>query len=155
MRCATTRRFPPEHVLVRIDPEPYRLALAKAEAELDLARNQVETARATWHETQSELGEVENQAAYLAKQLQRQQFAGGSGVVAAAQLEEAQNDAAVARGRLNVVRRRLERVLTALGGDPEIPTDQHPMVRDKKADRDRAALDLAHTTWLRRSMGSR
>jgi membrane fusion protein (multidrug efflux system) len=134
--------------LVRLDPEPYRLALAKAEAELDLARNQVETARATWYETQSELGEVENQAAYLAKQLQRQQSLAGSGVVAAAKLEEAQNDAAVARGRLNVVRRRLERVLTALGGDPEIPTDQHPMVRDKKADRDRAALDLAHTTLI-------
>ena len=39
-------------------------------------------------------------------------------------------------------------MLTMLGGDPDIPTDQHPMVRDKKADRDRAALDLAHTTIL-------
>src|SRR6185437_9933652 len=27
-----------------------------------------------------------------------------------------------------------------------IPTDQHPLVRDKQADRDRAALDLVHTT---------
>src|SRR5450432_3995259 len=56
-------------VLVRIDPEPYRLALAKAEATLDLARTQVETARATWRETQSELGEVESHAAFLLRQL--------------------------------------------------------------------------------------
>jgi membrane fusion protein (multidrug efflux system) len=32
-----------------------------------------------------------------------------------------------------------------LGGNPDIATDQHPLVRDKKADRDRASLDLTHT----------
>src|SRR5947209_19352425 len=32
-------------VLAKIDPEPFRLALAKAEAELDAARTTVETAR--------------------------------------------------------------------------------------------------------------
>jgi membrane fusion protein (multidrug efflux system) len=35
-----------------------------------------------------------------------------------------------------------------LGGDPAIPTDQHPMVRDKKAERDRASLDLSHTALV-------
>ncbi len=34
-------------MLLRIDPEPFLLALAKAEAELDTARTLVETARAT------------------------------------------------------------------------------------------------------------
>jgi membrane fusion protein (multidrug efflux system) len=133
-------------VLVRIDPEPYRLALAKAEAALDLSRNQVETARATWRETQSELGEVESHAVFLARQLQRQQALADRGVVSASILESAQNDAAVARDRLVVVRRRLERVLTVLGNDPNIATDDHAMVRDKIADRDRAALDLVRST---------
>jgi len=132
-------------VLVRIDAEPYRLAFAKAAADLDVARAQVETARATYHETQSELGEVENQAAHLERQLARQESLAQHGVVSATVLETAQNDAAVARDRLTVVRRRLDRVLAALGGNPDIPTDAHPMVRDKLADRDRAALDLAHT----------
>jgi membrane fusion protein (multidrug efflux system) len=132
-------------VLVRIDPEPYRLAFAKASADLDVARAQVETARATYHETKSELGEVENQAAYLEHQFQRQQALAQHGVVAASAWEAAQKDTAVARDRLNVVRRRLDRVLAALGGDPAIATDQHPTVRDKMADRDRTALDLAHT----------
>ena len=36
-------------------------------------------------------------------------------------------------------------MLTALGGDPAM-TDQHPMVREKQAERDRAALDLERTT---------
>jgi membrane fusion protein (multidrug efflux system) len=133
-------------VLVRIDPEPYRLALAKAEAALDIARMQVETARASWRETQSELGEVEAHATFLMHQLQRQQALAERGVVSASTLEGAQNDAAVARDRLNVVRRRLERVLTTLGAEPNVTTDNHAMVRDKIADRDRAALELARTT---------
>ena len=133
-------------VMVRIDPEPYRLALAKADAELDLARTQVETARATWRETQSELGEVETHAAFLARQLQRQLALAERGVVSASTLESAQNDASVAKDRLTVVRRRLERVLSVLGGDPNVRTDDHAMVRDKTADRDRSALDLARTT---------
>ena len=44
------------------------------------------------------------------------------------------------------VREKLQRVLTALNGDPQLPADQHPMVRDKTAARERAALDLARTT---------
>ena len=134
--------------LVRIDPEPYRLALAKTSAELDIARTTVETARATYLETKSQLGEVENQAAHLERQLARQLALAQHGVVATSVLETAQNDAAVARDRLNVVRKRLERVLAALGGNPDIATDDHPTVRDKLADRDRAALDLSHTTLV-------
>ena len=59
--------------LVKLDPEPFKLVLEKAEAELDNARTTVETARAQWLETQSELAEVEAQADYLARQAQRQQ----------------------------------------------------------------------------------
>ena len=33
-------------------------------------------------------------------------------------------------------------MLAALGGNPEIATDEHPLVREKLAERDRAALDL-------------
>jgi membrane fusion protein, multidrug efflux system len=135
-------------VLVRLDPVPYQLALDKAEAALDQARIQVENARATWMETRSELGEVESRADYLDRQARRQQELARTGVVSATRLEEAQNDAAVARDRLTVVRSRLQRMLTMLGGNPDIPTDRHPLVRDKKADRDRASLDLAHTTML-------
>ena len=43
------------------------------EAELDAARTTVETARAQWLETRSELAEVESQADYLNRQALRQQ----------------------------------------------------------------------------------
>jgi membrane fusion protein (multidrug efflux system) len=132
--------------LVKIDPEPFRLALDKAEAELDNARTSVETTRAQYHETSSELAEVENQAEYLTRQAGRQQALAATGAASITKLDEAQNAAAVARDRVGVVKRRLARMLSALGGKPDIPTDDHPLVREKRAERDRAALDLKRTT---------
>jgi len=133
-------------VLLRIDPEPFQLALAKANAELETARTTVETARATYIETKSELGELESRADFLGRQFARQQELNSRGVAPATKMEEAQNDAQVARERINVVRQRLARLLTVLKGDPEMPTDKHPLVLERIADRDRAALDLARTT---------
>jgi membrane fusion protein, multidrug efflux system len=132
--------------LVELDPEPFRLALDKAEAELDDARTTVETERAQYYETQSELAELESQADYLGRQAARQQALAATGVAAVSKLEGAQNDAAVARDRITVMKKRLNRMLAALGGNPAIPADDHPLVREKRAERDRAALDLRRTT---------
>jgi membrane fusion protein (multidrug efflux system) len=133
-------------VLLRIDPAPFRLALEKAEAELDAARALVETARATYRETLSELGELESRADYLARHARRQEELASRGVAPTARMEETRSDAQVARERINVVRQRLTRLLTTLKGDPDLPADEHPTVRERVADRDRAALDLARTT---------
>ena len=132
--------------LIELDPEPFRLALDKANAELDNARTSVETARAQWAETQSELAELESQADFLSRQAARQQALAATGTAAVSKLEEAQNAAAVARDRIIVMKRRLARMLAALGGKPDIPTDDHPIVREKRAERDRAALDLKRAT---------
>ncbi len=133
-------------VLLHIDPAPYEFALRKAEAELDTARTLVEVARATYHETLSELGELENRAQYLSRQAMRQQLLAARGVAPAARMEETASDAQVARERINVLRQRLARVLTTLMGDAALPVDQHPSVREKLASREQAALDLARTT---------
>lgn len=132
--------------LFRIDPVPFRLALDKAEAELDNARTTVETSRAQYFETQSELDELQSQADFLARQAARQQALATTGAASVTKLEEAQNAAAVARDRIGVVKRRLARMLAALVGNPNIATDDHPLVREKRAERDRAALDLQRTT---------
>jgi len=133
-------------VLLRIDPAPYHLALAKAEAELDTARTLVETARASYRETLAELGELENRAEYLNRLARRQAELHTKGVAPVQRMEETASDAQVARERINVVRQRLTRLLTTLKGDPTLPVDTHPQVREALAERDRAALDLARTT---------
>ena len=83
---------------------------------------------------------------YFQRQWQRQEELAIKGVASVAKREESQNDARAAADRVASVREKLQRVLTALNGDPQLPADEHPMVRDKTAARERAALDLARTT---------
>jgi len=131
--------------LITIESRPFRLALDSAEAELDGARSQVETLRATWRETVAELADAEARATYFQRQWQRQEELAAKGFASAMKREESENEARAATDRATTVRERQRRVLTALNGNPEMPTDDHPMVRDKIAARERAALDFART----------
>jgi membrane fusion protein (multidrug efflux system) len=132
-------------VLLRIDPAPFRLALQKAEADLEQARTLVETARATYRETLAELAELESRAEFLGRQARRQQDLAARGAAPIAKLEETVTDAQVARERINVTRQKLIRLLATLKGDPELPVDEHPSVLEAISDRDRAALELERT----------
>ena len=132
-------------VLFTIDPEPYQVALAKAQAELDSTRSQVRTMVATWHEARSELQEAESKVAYWNTQLARQKTLSERGIVSSSKFEEVENNATAAVDRVSVVRKKVDRVATQLVGDPNRPVDEHPMVREKMAERERAQLDLART----------
>ncbi len=132
--------------LITIEPRPFRLALDSFEAELDAARTHVETLRATWREAKAELADAEARAAYFKRQFERQQELASKGVTSASRLEEAQNESRAAADRVTSAREKLRRVLVALNGDPELPAEDHPLVREKSAARERAALDLARTS---------
>jgi len=132
-------------VLVRLDPAPYRLALAKAEAELDSARASLEQLKVSLRETKAEHKEAENRSLYLEVQARRQHELAARGVSPAAKIELADSDALQARDRLAMLHERIARVQAALGGDPDLATDGYPLVREKAASRDRAALDLAYS----------
>jgi membrane fusion protein (multidrug efflux system) len=132
-------------VLVRLDPEPYRLALAKADAEIESARNGVEQLKVSLRETRADAKETENRLAYLEVQAKRQRELSGRGVSSAARVEQADSEEQQARDRLSMLQTRIARVEAALGGNPEQPTDRYAAVREKQALRDRAALDLSYT----------
>jgi membrane fusion protein (multidrug efflux system) len=132
-------------VLVRLDPEPYRLALARADAEIESARNGVEQLKVSLRETRADAKETENRLAYLEVQAKRQRELSGRGVSSAARVEQADSEEQQARDRLSMLQTRIARVEAALGGNPEQPTDRYAAVREKQALRDRAALDLTYT----------
>jgi membrane fusion protein (multidrug efflux system) len=132
-------------VLVRLDPEPHRLGLAKADAEIDSARATVEQLKVSLRETRADAKETENRLAYLEVQAKRQRELSGRGVSSAQRVEQADSEEQQARDRLGMLQQRIARVEAALGGNPEQPTDRYAAVREKLALRDRAALDLAYT----------
>lgn len=130
-------------ILVRLDPEPYRLALAKADADLDVARAAVEQAKASLLETKGDYKEAESRLLYLEAQAVRQKGLAARGVSPTTKLEQADSDALQARDRIGMLRERIKRVEASLGGNPDKPTDSYAVVREKRALRDRAALDLS------------
>jgi membrane fusion protein (multidrug efflux system) len=132
-------------LLIKIDPEPYKMALDKAEAELDQVRSRVEALRAEYAESVAELKEAQDRLQFYDAQKARQQRLADKGVGKAFQFEEADANADAARARVTGARQKMQRVLAQLAGDPKIATKAHPLVREKLAARDRAKLDLDRT----------
>jgi membrane fusion protein (multidrug efflux system) len=140
-------------VLVQLDPEPYRLALARAEAEVDSARAAVEQLKVSLRESRAESKEAENRLTFLETQAKRQRELSGRGVSAITRVEQADSDEQQQRDRLAMLQTRIARVEAALGGKPEQATEFFAAVREKQATRDRAAFDLANTEIKARQAG--
>lgn len=133
-------------VLVKMDRRPFELALVRAEAELDSARQQVETMRATLHEARVELQESKDRAGYFQKRYERQIELAKRGIIPYTRHDELENDANAASDRVTLARQKIQRVMTLLGGDPDRPVDEHPLVRTRAAAVEQARLDLERTT---------
>src|SRR6478609_1174185 len=132
-------------VLLRLDPTPYELTLAKAEAEIDSARAAVEQLKASLREIRAETKEAENKLVYLQTQAKRQRELSGRGVASTAKVEQTNSEEQEGEDKVAVLHQRIARVEAALGGKPDRPTDAFAAVREKLALRDRAALDLTYT----------
>lgn len=133
-------------VLVKIDRRPFEIALERAEAELDAARQQVETLHAVLKEARIELEEAKDRAAYFRKRYERQIELAKRGIIPYTRHDELENDANAADDRVTMARQKIQRALTSLGGAPDRPVDDHPLVRERIAAVEQARLDLERTT---------
>lgn len=140
-------------LLFRIDPEPYKLALRQAEAAVAVSKLQVEQLRSTYQQALSELKSGEDTLAYRQKTFQRQQDLLARGVTSNADFDAAQNNLRMAEQVVAQAREKVSGALTALGGDANIPTDQHPTVMQAIVAQETAALALKETTVFAPSDG--
>ncbi|HSG75057.1 MAG TPA: HlyD family secretion protein [Burkholderiales bacterium] len=132
-------------LLFRIDPAPFEVAVAQADAQLANMRTEVETLRAEHRVALAEAAEAEERIRFLTVQLERQRRLRERGMVREEAYDEARYNLDEARARLASVRERAARVLAGLGGDPKLPAARHPRVLAAQAARDAAALELART----------
>jgi len=140
----TNQRVRAGDVLFRIDPEPFALELAKAEAEIGRIRNEIEVMRAAWREASMALAEAEQNLQFNQRAFERQRTLEGAGVASRARYDEAQNALATNRERVRALRQKMGGIQASLGGRIDLPTAEHPMFLESVAKRDRAALDLDH-----------
>ncbi|MBC7792128.1 MAG: biotin/lipoyl-binding protein, partial [Clostridia bacterium] len=97
-------------VLLRLDPAPYRFALAKAEAEIDSARSAVEQLKVSLREIRAEATEAENRLGFMQVQAKRQRELSGRGATSVANLDQANSNEQEAIDRLAVLQQRIARV---------------------------------------------
>lgn len=135
-------------VLVRIDPAPFVIALERAEAELDAARQEVRMLKASLAEARTELEDAKDVAAYYKKRYVRQIELAERGIMSTSRHDELENDARTAADKVAMAERKINRILASLGDLPDRPVDEHPLVRAKLAAVEQAKLDLERT-WVK------
>jgi membrane fusion protein (multidrug efflux system) len=134
----------PGQVLFRLDEQPFRIALAKAEAGLRKAENDVQALKASYHQKQQELELAHKDVTFAEQEFQRQAKLAKRDFASEAKYDEAAHDLAVANQHVAMTEQDLHGLLADLAGNPDIPVDQHPTYLEAKAARDQAALDLQH-----------
>ena len=133
-------------VLFVVEPEPYRIALAQADAALEAARLNVEQLRAAYSQATTQMHAQEGEGAYLKALLERQSELAGKGFSAKASLDESRQEWQRAEDKRLAAAETVASARAALGGNPGIATDKHPTVLAAQATRDKAAYALSQTT---------
>jgi membrane fusion protein, multidrug efflux system len=130
-------------LLFRIDPVPFELAVARAEAEMAVVRTTLEGLRVEHRVALAEAAEAQERIGFLARQLERQQKLKERGMGLEASFDEARHNLEAARRRLESAHEKAARVLAALGGDLKRPPEAHPSFLAARAARDAGRDELA------------
>lgn len=133
-------------VLFRIDPVPFRIALAQATANLASAKLQVSELRSTYTGKGADVTGKHEGVAFAEIDLERQTKLMNDGFTTRARQQQAQHTLSQARSDLAGAEADEAHARAALSGSPTAAIDQHPLVLAAAAARDKAALDLTRTT---------
>jgi membrane fusion protein (multidrug efflux system) len=139
--------------LFQIDPVPFEIALAGAEAELAVVLTELGSLKADYREAQAAMAEAAERARFLELQYQRQKQLRARGVGTEAKFDAAQHELETARQRVTMIGERAENVLASLSGDADLKPRRHPRYLRIKAQRDQAALDLERGAVLAPAAG--
>jgi membrane fusion protein (multidrug efflux system) len=140
-------------VLVQIDPEPYRLKLASAEADLARTIQDAEALRATVKARQQDVAQANANLLYAQREFAREKPLVASGAVAQNLNDRSQRDLAVAQASLEGMNEQIRSDLAQLGGSLDTPNERLPSVMAAIAARDTAAYNLDHATIVAAANG--
>ena len=135
-----------DDALFHLDPEPYRIALANAEAQLGTARDQARNLVETYRARLKQIDEAKAMADFAQTTYQRQQQLYSSGSAARATLDAAIRDLQTAKANLATLQREAAAALAQLGGDPDLPIDEQATVKQARAAVDAAERNLKLTS---------
>ena len=132
-------------LLFRLNPEPYQIALNRATANLDGIKTEIRELQAVHRQKKAELKVQQSDLSYFQSEFDRQVKLKLRGVVSQSRLDEARRNVNSTKQRILAIRQEISRALARLGGDLSSPIEEHPLVQEAFAERERAALRLSWT----------
>lgn len=132
-------------VLFRLDDEPFRIALAGAEAQAGMVRNDLIALQATYRQNQAQIAQAKSALDYAQSTYDRQTNLAKTGVAAKAAFDAAKRDLDTAFEQLRAAEQQAQTTLSQLGGNPDAPLENHPRMKEAQAAVDKARRDLNHT----------
>ena len=131
-------------LLFRIDPEPYRVALAQANAAVAEAQVDVGELKAKFQSTGVDIAKAQKDIAFARTEYDRQLQLSKQGFTTNARLDAARHDLEVAQASLHTARADAAEAKSALATGSQVP-GMNPQLATAIAQRDKAALDLRRT----------
>ena len=135
----------PGQTLLRIDPEPYEIALRQGKAQLESVRQDLESLQETYRQREAELKAAQETFDYEQRELARLRALAENKVAPASQLDQQIHAVEQARQNLESARHAVAATLASLGGDAALAVEQNPRYLAAEAQVDQAALNLRRT----------
>jgi membrane fusion protein (multidrug efflux system) len=132
-------------VLYRLDDLPFRLTLARADAQIGGVRDSLNALKANYRDMQAQIEQANNDVGYYDTEFQRQEGLLGAHVASEATFDSARRNLQNAQQKLASLGQQLAAIAANLDGDPIGPVEKNPRYLDAVAQRDEAARQLAHT----------
>jgi membrane fusion protein (multidrug efflux system) len=133
-------------LLFTIDPQSYQIALSQADAALATARVNVEQLRVAYSIANAKLDAAKATLEIRQKEWDRASNLQKQGISAESALDDSRLALQQAQSNVSLEEQDVANATAALGGNPNIKTDDHPAVRAALAARENAQRNLDKTT---------
>jgi membrane fusion protein (multidrug efflux system) len=133
-------------VLFQLDPEPLQIAVDRARADLESSRNEIIGLKAAYAQRQEDLKAAQSTAGLNQRELQRREKLVADKIISQSDYDEARNNYDVASRQAAGIRQDISRIISELGGDPDIAPKDHPKYQAAQATLEQAELDQRRGT---------
>ena len=131
-------------LLFSIDSTSFKVAEAKAKAQLQQVRLDLLEQKAAYEEKKAEIQLAEKQYAFNQREEKRQANLLKQKFISDTQFDQAQQASEVSGLNVATLKKDLFRLKEALGGDPSAPLEDHPSYQSAQAALDQARINLSH-----------
>jgi membrane fusion protein, multidrug efflux system len=129
-------------LLLELDTDMPRNAVELAEAKLAAVQTDIEALKKQYRTMQAGLVVAAEQTRFASAEFERQKSLASRKLGSQSALDKAQQMFELLRGGELILQEQMKGTLVRLAGDPDLPVDNHPEVREARAELERARIQL-------------